>query len=225
MKKFPSILDLSHMLFLNMALPLKLQTEWRFLFSTAVHGESFSKMIGHVVGQGPTLIIIKDTGGHIFGGFASDSWKIGPNYLGDSTCFLFSLKPCMMVYETTGYNNHYQYLNIQQQTMPNGLGMGGQFNYFGMWLDAAFGSGHCSETCTTYKNCPMLSSSKNFTVSHVEVWAVGPKPKSEDEDEEEGEGGSKKSILDVDLGAKALLELVGKSQHSEGIREIDADED
>ncbi|CAG2065725.1 unnamed protein product, partial [Timema podura] len=89
----------------------------------------------------------------------------------------------MMSYETTGYNNHYQYLNIQQQTMPNGLGMGGQFNYFGLWLDAEFGIGHCSETCTTYKNCPMLSSNKNFETHHVEVWAVGSKPKVEEDDE------------------------------------------
>ena len=35
--------------------------------------------------------------------------------------FLFSLSPKMAVYQTTGFNNHYQYLNVQQQTFPNGL--------------------------------------------------------------------------------------------------------
>ncbi|XP_063237147.1 MTOR-associated protein MEAK7 [Bacillus rossius redtenbacheri] len=223
LKGFPSVLDLSHVLFLNAALPSALQAEWRLLFSTALHGESFSKMVGHILGQGPTLLIVRDGGGHIFGGFASESWKISPNFLGDSSCFLFTVTPSMGVYETTGYNDHYQYLNIQQQTMPNGLGMGGQFKYFGLWLDAEFGHGHCSETCTTYKNCPMLSSDKHFAVGHAEVWALGPPPKPEGDDDDE-EGG-KKSVLDVDLGAKALLELVGRSQHSEGIRQLEAEED
>nr|CAD7259728.1 unnamed protein product [Timema shepardi] len=231
-RMFPSTLSLADILYLNLSLPRKLRSEWRFLFSTAVHGESFSKMLGHIMGQGPTLVIVKDTGGHVFGGFASESWKLGPNFLGDDSCFLFSLRPEMMSYETTGYNNHYQYLNIQQQTMPNGLvsctyyftGMGGQFNYFGLWLNAEFGVGHCSETCTTYKNCPTLSSNKNFETHHVEVWAVGSKPKVEDDEMVSHSVAPSKSILDADLGAKALLEMVGRKQHSEGIRELEVDE-
>jgi hypothetical protein len=53
-------------------------------------------------------------------------------------------------------------------------GMGGQFEYFGLWLDAEFGKGHCSESCTTYTNYRMLSATKYFEIDHVEVWAVGP---------------------------------------------------
>ena len=40
---------------------------------------------------------------------------------GDSSCFLFSLKPTMGVYQPTGYNDNYMYLNMGMQTMPNGL--------------------------------------------------------------------------------------------------------
>lgn len=40
---------------------------------------------------------------------------------GDEDSFLFSLYPEMRVCESTGYNSHFQYLNIQQQTLPNGL--------------------------------------------------------------------------------------------------------
>jgi hypothetical protein len=53
---FLSVLDV---LFLNAALPHDLQNSWRQLFSTAVHGESFSKLIGAIVNQGPTLVIVK----------------------------------------------------------------------------------------------------------------------------------------------------------------------
>jgi len=59
-------------------------------------------------------------------------------------------------------------------------GMGGQFEYFGLWLDAEFGKGHCSETCTTYRNYKMLSATKYFEIDCVEVWAVGPEFKRED---------------------------------------------
>jgi hypothetical protein len=59
-------------------------------------------------------------------------------------------------------------------------GMGGQFEYFGIWLDAEFGKGHCSETCTTYRNYKMLSATKHFEVDQVEVWAVGPEFEKKD---------------------------------------------
>lgn len=41
--------------------------------------------------------------------------------LGDDSAMLFTLSPAMRCFNTTGYNDHYQYLNLSQQTMPNGL--------------------------------------------------------------------------------------------------------
>lgn len=34
-------------------------------------------------GGGPTLLLIKDTKGHIFGGFASHHWEIKPQFQGE----------------------------------------------------------------------------------------------------------------------------------------------
>lgn len=210
----PSILDLTDILFLNTRLPKELRSEWRFLFSTNVHGESFSKLLGKICNQGASLIIVQDKFGCVFGGFAPDSWRVGPTFIGNASSFLFKLKPNLSTYHPTCYNDHYQYLNIQQQTLPNGLGMGGQFEYFGLWLDADFGKGHSSESCTTYRGYQMLSGAKNFEINHIEVWGVGPIP-AVDEDEEG------RSVLDdpKHLEAKAMMEMVGKTQHSEGVRE------
>lgn len=114
--------------------------------------------------------------------------------LGNENCFLFSLRPKMNIYHTTGYNDHYMYLNVQQQTMPNGLvsssssslvvsmlcsaqGMGGVLEYFGLFLDSSYGTGQCGETCTTYHS-PMMSANKNFEIAYLEVWGVGPPPKT-----------------------------------------------
>ncbi|WP_170158824.1 hypothetical protein, partial [Micromonospora noduli] len=42
LEKF-SILNLVHIMFLNLELPTDFQNEWNILFSTSIHGESFSR--------------------------------------------------------------------------------------------------------------------------------------------------------------------------------------
>lgn len=71
--------------------------------------------------QGPTVVIVEDANGYIFGGYATDSWALSPNYVGNENSFLFTLRPKMRCFSSTAYNDHYQYLNLHQQTMPNGM--------------------------------------------------------------------------------------------------------
>lgn len=210
---FPSILGLGDVLFLNLSLPHELRDEWRFLFSSQVHGESFSTMLGRITQQGATIIILQDSDDHVFGGFASDNWSMSPNFTGNQSCFLFQLEPQILTFPATSYNTHYQYLNMHQQTMPNGLLMGGQLNYPGLWLDWEYGTGKSSVSCTTFQGYVQLSGKENFHVKHCEVWGVGPVPEL-DEDER-----GSKSILDSDPTSKVLLELSGKKMHSEGLRD------
>ncbi|XP_058797653.1 MTOR-associated protein MEAK7 [Phymastichus coffea] len=210
---FPSILGLGDVLFLNLSLPHELRNEWRFLFSSQVHGESFSTMLGRITMQGATIIILQDGDDHVFGGFASNNWSLSPNFTGNQSCFLFQLEPQIVNFPASSYNNHYQYLNLHQQTMPNGLLMGGQLNYPGLWLDCEYGSGKSSVSCTTFQNYVQLSGKENFTVKHCEVWGVGPVPEV-DKDER-----GSRSILDADPTSKVLLELTGKKMHSEGLRD------
>lgn len=209
---FPSILGLGDVLFLNLHLPYELRTEWRFLFSSQVHGESFSTMLGRIMQQGPTIIVMQDQDNHVFGGFAPASWSVGPNFAGDQTCFLFQLEPNIRLYSPSGYNDHYQYLNIHQQTMPNGLLMGGQLNYPGLWLDCEYGTGKSSVSCTTFQNYAMLSGKENFAFSHCEVWGVGQLPESEEETDT-------RSVLDKDPTTRVMLELAGRKMHSDGLRD------
>lgn len=119
---YPAFIDISQIIFINCNLPAKLRLKWRFLFSSQMHGESFSTLLGRIVEQGPTVLVIEDNNGNIFGGFASEEWKISPNFAGDDTAFLFTLKPKMRCFPATQLNNHYQYLNLYMKTMPNGLG-------------------------------------------------------------------------------------------------------
>nr|XP_012593935.2 TLD domain-containing protein 1 isoform X2 [Microcebus murinus] len=213
-----SILDVLSVTYVNAHLPRERRHRWRLLFSSELHGHSFSQLCGRVARRGPCVAVLEDHGGHVFGGFASRSWEVKPQFQGDNNCFLFSIAPRMAVYTPTGYNDHYMYLNQGQQTMPNGLGMGGQHGYFGLWVDVDFGKGHskAKPTCTTY-NSPQLSAAEDFRFDRMEVWAVGDPSESE-------LAKSNKSILDVDPEARALLEISGRPRHSEGLREPPEDQ-
>uniref|UniRef100_H3CTU7 MTOR-associated protein MEAK7 n=1 Tax=Tetraodon nigroviridis TaxID=99883 RepID=H3CTU7_TETNG len=218
------LLDIPTVMFLAPQLPDGLAAPWRLVFSTRLHGESFTRMVAGLSRHGPTLLLIKDTKGHVFGGFASHAWELKPQFQGDSRCFLFTVSPKLRVFSTTGYNDHFMYLNQHQQTMPNGLGMGGQHDYFGLWLDSDFGRGHsrARPTCTTYGS-PQLSAEEDFSLDSMEVWAVGKPPEPEDEQGEEGVG--KRSVLDMDPEVQAIMEMTGKSLHSQGLREPEEDPD
>lgn len=119
--------------------------------------------------------------------------------------------------------------------------MGGQLDYWGLWLDCEYGQGECSETCTTFKNYSQLSVNKRFEIRNIEVWAVGEKPKQEEVcthdylfhyyylvptikcnsnfkfvQDESVNGGS---ILDGNIEERAILEMAGKGRFSEGFQE------
>ena len=61
--------------------------------------------------------------------------------------------------------------------------MGGQLEYFGLWLSADYGTGHsrARPKCSTYGS-PTLSSSEDFEIELLEAWGVGA-PEEEDEEE------------------------------------------
>lgn len=62
--------------------------------------------------------------------------------------------------------------------------MGGQINYFGLWLSSDFGQGHSKARpkCSTFGS-PCLSSNEEFNIDTMEVWGLG-EPQLPDEDEE-----------------------------------------
>ncbi|XP_072388479.1 MTOR-associated protein MEAK7 [Diabrotica undecimpunctata] len=218
MPSYPSILDLNQIVFINAHLPQQYQLEWRFLFSSQIHGESFSTLIGRIVNQGPSVLVVEDSNGYTFGGFAPANWELNAKFFGDDSSFLFTLAPRMRVFTSTGYNQNFQYLNLHQQTLPNGMAMGGQHGYWGLWIDSEYGSGQSSPTCTTYRSYNQLSHAKEFTFRHMEVWGIGQPPPTP---QEKGERitGAGMSVLDGNLESKAMLKMAGKTLHSEGIVE------
>jgi len=171
--KSRTLLDVSHVLLLRSKMVLEERISWRLLFSTRAHGDSFATLVKKIIRQGPTVFVMKDHNGCVFGGYASTSWTVSPNFYGDGRCFLFTLYPEINMYHSSGLNDHYMYLNVNQRAMPNGIGMGGQKYFWGLWLDSDFGSGKTENTCSTFFDYKCLSETNEFKIAELEVWGVG----------------------------------------------------
>ena len=121
----------------------------------------------------------------------------------------------MNIYHSTPFNSNYQYFNLKQKTLPNGLGMGGQLDYFGLWIDSEFGLVKTSPSCSTF-HAPQLGELEG-NIDKIEVFGLG---ELKQEDEELGA-----SVLDMDPEAQAVMEMMGKTFHSKVIREVDDDQE
>lgn len=66
----------------SVILQTMVQVEWELLFSSVVHGHSFNALLMKVLDAGPTLVLVKDKHGHLFGGFASENWHKNGQFYG-----------------------------------------------------------------------------------------------------------------------------------------------
>merc|ERR1719318_1694024 len=107
--------------------PSDFQENWRFLFSTLSHARSLEEMMSKICYKGPTIIIIKDTDGNMFGAHASTSWcDTEGGWVGNGECFLFSIQPKMAIFHSTGKDENFQMLSSEF------LALGGQPGNFGL---------------------------------------------------------------------------------------------
>lgn len=209
--------------------------EHQMIFSSKRDGSSWQVFVSKLVGQGATLVVIKAKDGTIFGGYADDNWEYcNTHWYGNSTNFLFRTRDTYGRWEAnSGSNDHYQYLCWGKKSLPNGLGMGGQFDYAGLWIDSDFIHGHsrAGPLCTTYSS-PQLSSNDTFVIDQVEgkfrtyyyyiykcrltkclflVWLVRPLQK-DDQDQEESNGGILSHAEDMEF-----MEMAGKKMYSKDL--------
>lgn len=81
-REFASLLDVLSVAYINSHLPRDLRHRWRLLFATALHGHSFAQLCGRITQRGPCVVLLEDQDGHVFGGFASCSWEVKPQFQG-----------------------------------------------------------------------------------------------------------------------------------------------
>ncbi|RLN73594.1 hypothetical protein BBJ28_00023083 [Nothophytophthora sp. Chile5] len=170
-----SILSRSHFVALS-TVTSAVQTSLTRLYTSSQDGLSFNRLSFHILGySGPTLTVIRDTGGAIFGMFCDSEWKESSRFYGGNGCFLFRLAPETNIYRVTasGANENYMYLNSKGFALPRGLGMGGSTDKFRLFLSEDLDeNSYSTAKCLSFES-GRLSSSEQFAVDAMEVWGCG----------------------------------------------------
>ena len=88
-----SILSRQQVAALAQALPARHRlSQWSLLYSTVRHGISLQTMYRKGAGVAPTVLVVRDTGGYVFGCYAPEAWRIAPRYYGTGETFVFQLQ-------------------------------------------------------------------------------------------------------------------------------------
>ena len=66
------------------ALPPQCRHRWRLLFSSARDGASFSRLCALTVDRAPVLLVVRDTGGAVFGGVCTQPLQKSPRFFGEA---------------------------------------------------------------------------------------------------------------------------------------------
>lgn len=167
--------DPANLLLLASSVPATLRVgPWNLLYSSTVHGRSYSRLLYLITAEGPTIVVIKDTKGHIFGGFTDCSWRCYPHFYGGYNCFVFSFAPGNpTVYKASGRNDNFMYMNHGASQLFNGFAMGGQMDMFTWSVDESVERGHSYGPSLAFGS-PQLASGTEYEVDCIEIFRVGP---------------------------------------------------
>lgn len=61
--------------------------------------------------QGPSVLVVKDKEGSVYGGYASQPWEKRSDFYGDMKSFLFTLHPKAAIHRPTGKNTNLQWVS------------------------------------------------------------------------------------------------------------------
>ncbi|KAG2501261.1 hypothetical protein HYH03_001068 [Edaphochlamys debaryana] len=217
---------------LGSRLPPVQRKEWRLLFSSQRDGKSFNTFFGRVSATpGPTLTLVRDKGGALFGGYASCPWVKSGNFFGDVSSFLFTLEPALQVFPATGVNDNYQWCGVGFSQLPSGLGFGGAAGargHFALYVEPSLDEG-MSRPIATYGLTKSLASDQVFQIDTLECWLLQPPEDEMSSHSDSSTSGSRRggsqSILNRNVEDRAIMALAGMKMHSDGVRDEPLEED
>ncbi|OII71313.1 uncharacterized protein cubi_01788 [Cryptosporidium ubiquitum] len=70
---------------------------WQLSFCSKLHGVSFSSFYRRVSNRGPSILVVRDTNGVVFGAFISESIRNSTNYYGTGEMFVFTYKQLSLI--------------------------------------------------------------------------------------------------------------------------------
>lgn len=173
-----NILTPEHIAYIDHSVPITSQLcRWCLLYSTETHGSSLHTLLMLSKNHTPTLLVIKDEQGNVFGGYGSDEWHRSTQYFGTGETFLFTFCPRAGLpaaastpapvgahfakYSWSRRNNYFMLCSEESLVMGGG-------GSFGLYLDADLSRG-TTGPCETFSSRPLVPSLE-FNCVHVEVW-------------------------------------------------------
>jgi hypothetical protein len=210
---------------------LKGVNAFKLLYSSATHGRSLNRFIHHVIGyKAETLFIITTTKREIFGAFIATPWEMSSNYWSNSNCFLFGVAPVLAIRHGSSHsqpNFAYFFNNKKSFTgKPVGIGFGGTVGNFRLWIDEDLLTGTVRTMDPTYEN-GTIASNPAFDIASIEVWGscteyaqqqLLRERRLREKDSERARKAMGKDGWNEGAD-KFIMDLVGKTGHSDGILE------
>lgn len=199
------VLRREHAWHISGMLQLQEANEWMLCYHSSFNGLSFNTFLSSMsAAKGPSILVVRDQVGHVYGGYASQAWDKHSDFYGDLKSFLFTLQPVSCVYRPTGSNTNIQWcaFGFTSDSIPNGIGFGGQIHHFGLFLSSSFDRGRTLHSVTF--NNPALSERSEIVPDVIECWAVIVKGEEERDNE-----AVKGTILERFKEERNMLNLVG----------------
>lgn len=163
-----ALLKEEHLKGLMAAVPNRMhQADWLLLYSTSKHGISLLTMYRRAAGHAPCVLLMKDPGGHVFGSYCSEAWKVAPRFFGTGESFVFQLEPQQVYYPWK--RKHKVRNDYFMFGSTDSIGVGGS-GHFAFWLDGELHCGH-SGVCDTFGS-PCLASKGEFKILVLELWTL-----------------------------------------------------
>lgn len=142
-------------------------SRWELCYCTQRDGISLHTLYRKAANKSPTVLIIKDAGGHIFGAYTPEAWHIGPRFYGTGETCVFKMRPTRLLYTWQKPRPGEHHNDFFQFSTHEGLGVGG-VGQFAIWVDNDLFEGSSGQ-CDTFGS-PCLASSTDFHVQALELW-------------------------------------------------------
>jgi hypothetical protein len=149
------------------ALPITVaDRSWKRIYSLERDGDSFETFLNKVAGERETILALKTTRGHLFGGYADHAWERRKEYYGSGQACLFRMNnDKAKVYKWSGVNRLVQHVDGDKSRIIMGAGTSGGF---GLCVEDNFRRGSTAQS-ETYENEP-LCPDHLFEVESFEVY-------------------------------------------------------
>lgn len=144
------------------------QAALKRLYSTDDDGCNLIMMARAIAGyRGPTLIVLRDMKGRVFGGFAQHEWRDTGQFVADPDSFLFRIDEGLAKFGAHGARN-----NLLLATYGNkkGFGMGGTTKTGRLFVDSGLREGEWRNECGSYEKDP--HDAERYAETKVDIWAL-----------------------------------------------------